>query len=315
MLKIGVLSSGSQSAISLIKSLNNLKKNYKIEVIAFDIDINAAGLYLADSFSIIDKVSSSNYLKKLIKQIKKNKINTLIPQLDSEIKFLIKYKNYIYKKTKCKLIINNKFTILNSLNKMVANKLCISNKINVPEILNLNKNRKIKFSKIIYRPFTDIGSKNIILFSKEEFYKLDHCNINKLLSKGFFQKFQIGQEYTIDIINNNYKPIYIIPRKRIKVTNGQITIGETVINKKLINFSKKIIKIFKIKHHACLQCIKHKNKIFFIELNPRFGTGMTLSELAGAKLTETLIFKKNTNLNRNIKNVKFSRYWSEVIVK
>ena len=70
---------------------------------------------------------------------------------------------------------------------MVANKLCISNKINVPEILNLNKNRKIKFSKIIYRPFTDIGSKNIILFSKEEFDKLDHCNINKLLSKGFFK--------------------------------------------------------------------------------------------------------------------------------
>ena len=130
-----------------------------------------------------------------------------------------------------------------------------------------------------------------------------------------FQKFQSGQEYTIDIINNNYKPIYIIPRKRIKVVNGQITIGETILDKQLIYFSKKIIKIFKIKYHACLQCIKYKNKIFFIELNPRFGTGMTLSELAGAKLTETLIFKKNTKLNRNIKNVKFSRYWSEVIVK
>lgn len=314
MIKIGVLSAGSQSAISLIKSLNILKSEYPIKVIAFDIDRYAAGLYLADDYTIINKFNEKNYLKNLISFLNKKKVNLLIPQLDSEIKFLLNYKSYIEKKTKSKFLINDKYTIINSLDKYVANNLCLKNKIRIPDIIN-EKNKKIKFKKIIFRPFEDIGSKNIKIFSNFEYKNLGKDKINKLLKKGFFQKFQSGQEYTIDIINKNFKPIYIIPRKRRRVINGQITMGETVLDTSLINFAKKIIKIFKIRHHACLQCIKNQGKIFFIELNPRFGTGMSLSELAGAKLTEPLIFKTKRRLNSNVKNVKFSRYWNEVVVK
>ena len=40
---------------------------------------------------------------------------------------------------------NNRYTILKSINKMAANSLCLANKINVPQILNLNKKEKDKF--------------------------------------------------------------------------------------------------------------------------------------------------------------------------
>ncbi len=310
MYKIGVLSAGSQSSISIIKSLKKLKIKYKIQIYAFDIDKYSAGLYLADGYKIIKKINSRGYFSTLLNIIKSFDLDFLIPQLDSEIKYLLKYKNKIEKKTKCKLIINDNFTCNISLNKLKANNFCIKNNINVPKII--NPNSKVENRTIIFRRFMGIGSRGLKIYTKNEFNKLSKSEIKQYLKTGFFQIFQLGQEYTIDIVNKNYVPQYIVPRKRVKVVDGQITKGEIVLDQKLINFAKKIIKIFKIKGHACLQCIVHKGKIYFIELNPRFGTGMSLSELGGADLTEFILNNKLKPLNYKVKKVKFSRYWGEV---
>lgn len=313
--KIGVLSAGSQSSISIIKSLANLKKKYNIQICAFDMSNYSAGLYLADTYEIIPRFNSKNYIRKLIYFINKRKLNYLFPQLDCEIKLILKNKKNIENKTNCKIIINNSFSIHKSLNKKKANTLCINNKIHVPKIYDYNEVKKLNYDKLIYRKNESIGSRGIKIYLKKNIKNLTSEQIKKHFLDGFFQKFQNGEEYSIDIVINKKKPAYIIPRLRQKIVNGQITIGKVCLNKKLIKFSKKIIKLFKITNHACLQCIYHNNKIYFIELNPRFGTGMTFSELAGAYLIEPLIFKYRKKLNYQVKEIKVSRYWSEVLIK
>lgn len=311
MFNIAVLSSGSQSSISILKSLINLKQKKNIKIFAFDISKYAAGLYLADEYRIIKKFTDRDYLKNLISVIKDCKLNYLLPQLDDEILFLLEKKNIIEKETKCKIIINSKYTCINAFNKFKANIICKKNNINIPMLINpLNKINS--FNKIIYRKFKSIGSRGLKIYDPKSINALNKTKINNMLKNGFFQKYQKGQEFSIDIVCEQSKPIYIIPRKRKKIVDGQITMGDICLNTQLIKFSKLIINAFKIKHHACLQCIYYKKKIYFIELNPRFGTGMSLSELGGAKLTEVLIFKNIKKLNHNIKQVKFSRYWSEV---
>ena len=111
-----------------------------------------------------------------------------------------------------------------------------------------------------------------------------------------------------------------MPRERIVVKSGQMVKGRIFFKKKLINYAKKVAGAFKINSSACLQCIVNNNKIYFIELNSRFGTGLALTVGSGLNLPliQIKIFEKytvNNNIYKSIKkNLYVTRYWSEIFI-
>ena len=83
--------------------------------------------------------------------------------------------------------------------------------------------------------------------------------------------------------------------------DGETEKAEIVLNKQIINYAKKISKVFK--HIGNLDCdliIKKNKKIYFLDFNPRFGGGYPFTHLSGLNYLYMLIkkFPKNLKINK-----------------
>lgn len=91
------------------------------------------------------------------------------------------------------------------------------------------------------------------------------------------QKILTGVEYTIDcLFDTKGDPIYIVPRKRLGVSNGKSTSGEIELNEKIHNGVVDIAKSIQFIGPINVQCFIDGDSIHFVEVNPRIAGGMAL---------------------------------------
>jgi carbamoyl-phosphate synthase large subunit len=129
-----------------------------------------------------------------------------------------------------------------------------------------------------------------------------------------------GQEYTIDVFCvENGEPIYIVPRKRLKVVDGKSVNGVTVKNDKLNEYVRKICDELGFLGPVNIQCFESKNDVKFIEINPRIGGGMGLSFEATENWIELAVdhFLGGGGVSSKGVNygVKMMRYYDEIFVE
>lgn len=101
----------------------------------------------------------------------------------------------------------------------------------------------------------------------------------------------VGQEYTIDcLFNPNGEIIYIIPRKRIGITQGKSTQGEVCYVKCLESYINTISSHIQFVGAINIQAfITRENKPVFIEINPRLGGGSALGFAASENWIKAMI--------------------------
>jgi len=214
-------------------------------------------------------------------------------------------------------LLNNDITVLMSDSSTINN--CIS-KFKFSEICN-NNNIPTPY---IYSSLNDIkypcvGKLNVSQASKGVFYINTHEDLEILLKKYdfselIFQKYIDSQEYTIDsFYGKNGKLVCAVPRKRLRVIDGESIISETAYVPELIDLADQLSSIFNFFGHVTIQAFFDGKKISVIEINPRFGGASNLSFNAGLKSPEWilhLINKKDDLIHvNNIKyNLKMLRY-------
>mgnify|MGYP004482657621 len=122
-----------------------------------------------------------------------------------------------------------------------------------------------------------------------------------------------GKEFTIDVfVDFEGNPITIVPRERIATRSGEILKGKIFKDRELIDEALKVIEILKPIGHITLQCMKTKEGVKFIEINPRFGGGAPMSIKAGAnsplnlyKILKGEKLEYNENYRENILALRF----------
>jgi carbamoyl-phosphate synthase large subunit len=137
---------------------------------------------------------------------------------------------------------------------------CNNKKFGIPSTLMCN-------GKIFIKPRIGCGSK---MCRTEDF------------SDFLFQEFIDWPEYTIDVfIHPDGTPISALPRRRVKVINGESWISTTVKNEQLMHESIRLCKSIGLIWHNTVQAFFNGKDIKFIEVNPRFGGGAALGFAAG----------------------------------
>ena len=103
---------------------------------------------------------------------------------------------------------------------------------------------------------------------------------------GLMSRYVEGVEYTVDVIcDQNSNLIVAVPRERITVVRGMVHHAKIVKDEQLIAQCGQIAKSVGLVGMSCIQCIKTKDeKYYFIEINPRPGSGIDLSINAGADM-------------------------------
>lgn len=310
-IRVAILSAGAGPAVSIIKELIR-QRILPIKIFAYASDISSAGLYLADEKKVIPKISDKSYMETVIQILNEDRIDFVIPILDAEVKIFANNIQIIKKMCKSTFFINNSDSVNLALDKYNSYVFNLSNSILTPCHYFYNEiiQKKLNY-KILMKPRSGVGSKGQAIFSKSEDITKEFDNDSNL-----FCEYIDGVEYSIDAINidNDY---IVVPRIRSEIRNGQMVKGETFYDPQLILLAKDILNKYKINDVACLQVIKRKDRYYFIELNPRYGTGISLSINSGPNFPLLQIYKalriKIPNYMTKYKSgLKVSRYWEEV---
>lgn len=261
---------------------NNL--NIKLEIYGADITDSAPALYFCDYTVIVPRIKDENYIPKLIKVCNDEKIDALIPTIDTDLLLLAQHKKDF---GNTKVIICDEDKVAICRDKRYTADYFNTVGLNSPHPVDNYKEYKEGFPAFI-KPKD--GSSSIFAYKVENEKEL--ISYAHQVPDYIVQPFISGTEYTVDVFCDfEGNPIYITPRIRLAVRAGEVLKTEIKQDDSIIDEIKQLIKDYKPCGQITVQLIKdnNTNKNYYIEINPRFGGGAPLSIKAGADSAEAVL--------------------------
>lgn len=258
----------------------------ELTIIGADITDTAPALFFCDETRIVCRIKEPEYIPQLLSICEKEKVDCLIPTIDTDLLLLAENK----KKFEA---IGTK-VLISAADKV---KLCRDKRFTADYFISLGLKSPVPVDKVEkyhsgYPAFIKPkdGSSSI------DAYKVNHeedlkTYANKI-SDYIIQPFISGREFTIDIFcDYEGNPVYITPRERLAVRAGEVLKTRITQDDTMIEEMKKLIADYKPCGQITVQLIKEETSgdNYYIEINPRFGGGAPLSIKAGADSAEAVI--------------------------
>lgn len=310
-----ILSAGRR--VELVKRFKRAANELHIEskIIGVDISDLAPALYFCDEKFLVPRINDDNYINSIIEICNNNDVKLIIPTIDTEL-YKIANNIDLFQKNNIMVNISSLDVIEICRNKFNTQKWLEDNNFMVPKMITEDDiiNNNYSFPLFI-KPFD--GSSSINAFKIENFKQLEF--FKEYVPNPIIQEMVNGEEYTVDVFSDfEGNPITIVPRKRIAVRSGEIQKGLIDKNELIIDEIKRLIKTLKSNGHITIQCIKDNDKVYIIEINPRFGGGAPMSIDAGAdspKYLYRLLMGEKLEYNENYKDkLYFSRFDDSIMV-
>lgn len=274
--------------VELIQCFKKSAQNaeIKLEIYGSDIDINAPALYFCDKKVISPRIKSDEYIPFLMDLCINEKINAIIPTIDTDLYVLAENKE-AFENIGIKIVVSMLEIVKCCRDKRLTYQLFKSVGFNSPEATDCSSEYKGPFPALI-KPYD--GSSSINIFKIDSYDSLD-C-FKSIVPNYIIQPFIDGEEYTVDCFCDfKGNPIFITPRKRLAVRSGEVLKTEIVQDKTIIEEIKYLLKKIRFCGPVTFQLIKEKctKMNWYIEINARFGGGAPLSINAGADSALALI--------------------------
>lgn len=286
------------------------------KIIAADAQHNAAALIDADVAIVVPNIYDETYIDVLKSIIEKHRINAVISLNDLELPILAKNRTDL-QKSGVQIIVPDEQVIGITFDKFETANFITSIGLNTPktylsldEVLDALDNKEINFPLVLKPRW---GSASIGIEFPENLvelrlsYQLQQLKLKSsiLLNASsqdldhaiLFQEKLQGEEYGMDVLNDfngNYVNSY--SRKKLTMRSGETDKAITVSNNLLQSTGKKIAE--SLRHIGSMDCdlFIDNEKIYVLELNPRFGGGYPFSHEAGANIAAMYIeWLKGTN--------------------
>jgi HAD superfamily hydrolase (TIGR01549 family) len=281
--------------VELIQAFRNAALSLKENLIIYGTDISntAPALLFCDHPKIVCRIDNPNYISELLNLCKKEKIEALIPTIDTDLLVLSQNKKE-FEKIGVKVFISSEEKIRICRDKRFTSEYFTKIGLVSPKTCDDYLNYFNDFPCFI-KPLNGSSSISTFKINNREELKVFAGRVGNYIIQPYIE----GTEYTIDIFcDYEGNPVHITPRKRIAVRSGEVLKTEITLDKKIIEECKIIINDFKPCGALAVQMIRKENVDYFIEINPRFGGGAPLSMKAGADSAKAVLeIIKNEKLN------------------
>lgn len=260
--------------------------NVNLTIIGADITTSAPALYFCDETQIVCKIKEPQYISQLLEICESEKIDCLIPTIDTDLLLLAENKEKFE-------AIGTK-VLVSAVDKV---KLCRDKRFTADYFISVGLKSPLPVDDVNkyclgYPAFIKPkdGSSSV------DAYKVD-CEVDlkiyaEKISDYIIQPFVSGREFTIDIFcDYEGNPVYITPRERLAVRAGEVLKTQINQDDKMIEEMKKLIADYKPCGQITVQLIQDEETgdNYYIEINPRFGGGAPLSIKAGADSSKAVI--------------------------
>lgn len=180
--------------------------------------------------------------------------------------------------------------------------------------------------RVIAKPRCGSASKGIMVFEQDDFRRMAASDA---ASDYLFQEYvERREEYTVDCyVSCTGRFICAVPRRRIEVAGGEVTVTQTIHDEEMERWSRRIVRDLKLRGPVTIQFLRemidgedgmrYPGRLMLMEINPRLGGGAVCSVHAGADLPGFIL---GDWLGRDVKEcddwrsgVKICRYMQEVV--
>lgn len=260
------------------------KSGIPLDLYGADMNPHAPALMFCDHAKIVPAIRSSDYIPTLIKICRKEKIDALVPTIDTDLMLLAcERENFL----PTKVIISDPEKVA----------LCRDKRLTAEYFHSLGLKSPLPVDHVpdYYGGFPAFikprdGSSSVFAYKANTAEELASyaCQVPDYIIQPYIE----GTEYTVDIFCDlDGDPVFITPRIRLAVRSGEVLQTQIDQDDRIIEEMRQLVKDFRPRGQITVQLIRQKNTgdDYYIEINPRFGGGAPLSMKAGADSAEALL--------------------------
>lgn len=272
------------------------------KAVASDVNADAIGRYLADDFVLLPAATDPDLWNYTCASLLRHRVNLVIPSLDESLSGWAVRRDEILRSMGIHVIISEPATVAACQDKWRTYQTFLNHGIPTPRTSLLQEYPLVK-------PRFGRGSTGVSI-------PAGPVSMTGMIS----QELLVGQEYTVDVFcDSSSDPVYIIPRKRLKVESGKSIDGVVDMHSAIIDWVKMICKTMHFLGPVNIQCfVDETDQVRFTEINPRIAGGMALSFAASENWVTLLVdhFAHGREINPvPVKNgLRMKRYYAELFV-
>ena len=288
MSQIRILFTSVGRRVELMQAYRKAASELNANVLIYGADIvdNAPALFFCDRKVIVPKIRETNYIPELLRICKEEKINALIPTIDTDLLILAKNKGK-FKAVGTEVLVANEDKVALCRDKRFTADYFIKCGLKSPVPVD-DYTKYSGFFPAFIKPKDGSSSINAYKVHNADELKSYASMIDDYIVQPFIE----GTEFTIDAFCDfDGNPIYITPRERIAVRSGEVLKTRIAQDDTMIAECKQLLADFKPAGAITVQLIKQKETgdNYYIEINPRYGGGAPLSIKAGADSAKACI--------------------------
>ena len=282
-----ILFTGVGRRIELLQAFRSaaLVLNKELKIYGADMAGTAPALVYCDYTRKVVAMNDPAYIQNLIDICVADKIDLLIPTIDTDLLVLSENKKR-FAEVGTKVMISEPDKIRICRDKNNTSRFFVDCGLQAPMPVNNWQEYSSGYPAFI-KPKD--GSSSINAYKVENVEELEVYAGQ--VADYIVQPFVDGREYTIDVFCDWHgEPISIVPRERLQVRAGEVLKTKICMDETMIEEAKVLCKAFKPCGPMTVQLIRDKDDVdWFIEINPRFGGGAPLSMKAGARSAESIL--------------------------
>lgn len=281
--------------VELVQAFRKAADELRIQltIIGADITEDAPALYFCDEAQMVCRIKDKNYIPQLLTICEKEKVDCLIPTIDTDLLVLSENKER-FEAIGTKVLISAVDKVRLCRDKNYTADYFVSLGLRSPMPINSVEKyeQELKNGSVALPAFIKPkdGSSSINAYKAEtvEDLRLYAEKIEDYIIQPFIR----GREYTIDIFCDYVgNPVYITPRERLAVRSGEVLKTKITQDDTMISEMLRLIADYKPCGQITVQLIQEEKtgENYYIEINPRFGGGAPLSIKAGADSAKAVL--------------------------
>lgn len=289
--QVRVMFTSAGRRIELIEAFTRAAKSLGLQPVwhTTDAERDIAAGCIADHTHHVPKIASRDYIPTLLRIVRREKIDLLVPLIDSDLLKLAQARDD-FTRAKCGALISSEKVIRTCRDKMRMFKFLTEHGIDTPRTWTAEElsNRRCHRFPYFLKPKFGSASKGNFIVRDVETLKAFAPRIPNVI----VQEFVKGIEHTLDVYTGyDGRPRCVVPRVRIEVRGGEVTKARTVKHMGIMKTGLRVAETL----GECVGLITIQliltpdGRIRVIEVNPRFGGGVPLAIQAGANFPKWLL--------------------------
>lgn len=287
---MNILITSAGRRVSLVRSFQKELKSIDTKGKVYAIDSSpflSSACQVADMCFEAPRLDDPDYIEILIALCKTQDVCLIIPTIDTELLELAKNKKR-FEGHGISVVISSVEFVSKCRDKRLIHKFFLEHNVNIAK-----EYAKDNYNLPLFIKPSD-GSRSLDTYtirSKENLTEY-HFNNEKLMFLEYLDHREYD-EFTCDLYYNRDSILKcVVPRKRIEVRDGEVYKALTCNNMLVPYIKKRLNYIDGAVGCLTAQFFMHRadnNKIYGIEINPRFGGGYPLTYLSGANFSKWII--------------------------